>query len=202
MPDDTPPATACHREDYCLIGSFWTANMLAEERRHRDIRDMAANQKHILGSIAANYEMSLQIQMEWRLEQGVDWAVSAEGRSTFAGAVPLNEPLKKLTPGMPHLDHWSYVTTTCRTSFCMCMSAVHYLLITGTISKYTPSRPLVVLHAHWSQFNHSSYSTTTGRTSYAYTRSTLSLGIPHLDQWSYVTTIGRISHSIYTLYIV
>ena len=127
-------------EKIITLGSFWTANMLAEERRHRDIRDMAANQKHILGSIAANYEMSLQIQMEWRLEQGVDWAVSAEGRSTFAGAVPLNDPLKKLTPGMPHLDHWSYVTTICRTSFCMCMHAVHPISTTGRVT-----RPLVAI---------------------------------------------------------
>ena len=91
-----------------VLGSHWATNMLVEERRHRDIRNMATNQKHVLGSIAVNYEMSLQIQMEWRLEEGVSWSVPAEGRSTFAGARPVPEATRMLRPGtlrIVYIDH-------------------------------------------------------------------------------------------------
>ena len=109
---DSPPTTARCRKDrgvrlalgYQYDGT-WRRSIA---RRHRDIRNMVTNQKHVLGSIAVNYEMSLQIQMEWRLEEGVSWSVPAEGRSTFAGARPVPEATRVLRPGTPrvvYIDH-------------------------------------------------------------------------------------------------
>ena len=61
-------------------GSFWATNMLVEERQHIKIRGMATNQRYIMGSIIANYELAMQCQASWRLDEAVPWSIPAAGR--------------------------------------------------------------------------------------------------------------------------